>query len=152
MYGISTYSASVKMCGILHSTPTMPFPSVTATIHLVTAIDHSSRLMLPTDSHASYSGSVWREWRTVLGAKSKLLYSEMALCRKPFGIGHTYMYTFLLRMTDTMTSQNIDISSWDTLCKSSCDEPSCRTYWDHIPQQYKPSVRVRTRMSLVQVR
>jgi len=26
-----------------------------------------------------------------------------------------YMYNFLLRMTDTMTSQNIDISSWDTL-------------------------------------
>jgi hypothetical protein len=25
-----------------------------------------------------------------------------------------YIYTFLLRMTDTMTSLNIDISSWDT--------------------------------------
>jgi hypothetical protein len=27
-----------------------------------------------------------------------------------------YIYTFfLLKMTDTMTSQNIDLSSWDTL-------------------------------------
>jgi hypothetical protein len=26
-----------------------------------------------------------------------------------------YIYTFLLRMTDTMTSENIDISSWDML-------------------------------------
>jgi hypothetical protein len=26
-----------------------------------------------------------------------------------------YIYTFLLGMTDTMTSQNIDLSSWDTL-------------------------------------
>jgi hypothetical protein len=25
------------------------------------------------------------------------------------------MYTFLLRMTDTMASQNIDLSSWDIL-------------------------------------
>jgi hypothetical protein len=26
-----------------------------------------------------------------------------------------YIYTFLLRMTDTVTSQNIDLSSWNTL-------------------------------------
>jgi hypothetical protein len=25
------------------------------------------------------------------------------------------MYTFLLRMTDTVTSQNIDLTSWDIL-------------------------------------
>ena len=49
------------------------------------------------------------------GAKSKLLYSAIALSQKPFGIGHMYLYTFLLRMADTMDSQNIDISSWDTL-------------------------------------
>jgi hypothetical protein len=29
-----------------------------------------------------------------------------------------YMHNFLLRMTDNVTSQNIDLSSWDTLCKS----------------------------------
>jgi hypothetical protein len=26
-----------------------------------------------------------------------------------------YIHTFLLRMADTMTSQNIDLSYWDTL-------------------------------------
>jgi hypothetical protein len=40
------------------------------------------------------------------------LYSEIVLSRKPFGIGH--MYNFLLRMTDTMTSLNTDLSSLDT--------------------------------------
>jgi hypothetical protein len=43
------------------------------------------------------------------------VYSEIALSRKPFGIGRMYAYTFLLRMSDTMTSHNIDLSSWDTL-------------------------------------
>jgi hypothetical protein len=42
------------------------------------------------------------------------LYSEIALSQKPFGIGHIYIYTSVLRMADTMTSQNIDLSSWDT--------------------------------------
>jgi hypothetical protein len=42
-------------------------------------------------------------------------YSEIALSWKPFGIGYMYIYTFFLRMTDAMTSQNIDLSSWDTL-------------------------------------
>jgi hypothetical protein len=36
----------------------------------------------------------------------------VVLSRKPFGIGHMYIYTFLLRMTDTVTSQNTDLSSW----------------------------------------
>jgi hypothetical protein len=44
-----------------------------------------------------------------------VLYSEIALSRNPFGVGHTYMYNFLFRMTDTLTSQNIYLSSWDTL-------------------------------------
>jgi hypothetical protein len=30
-----------------------------------------------------------------------VLYSEIALSREPFGIGHMYIYIFLLRMTDT---------------------------------------------------
>jgi hypothetical protein len=68
-----------------------------------------------TDSHASDSGAAWREGRTVLGAQAKPLYSQMALSRKTFGIGHMFKKSFLLRMTDTMTSQNIDLSSWDTL-------------------------------------
>jgi hypothetical protein len=43
------------------------------------------------------------------------LYSQLVLSRKPVGIGHMYIYTFLLRITNTMTSQNIDLSSWDIL-------------------------------------
>jgi hypothetical protein len=40
------------------------------------------------------------------------LYSELAVSREPFGIGYMYIYNFLHRMTDNMTSQNINISSW----------------------------------------
>jgi hypothetical protein len=47
-----------------------------------------------------------RTWRVAR------LYSEF---RKPFGIGYMYIYTFLLRMTDTVTSQNIGLSSWGTM-------------------------------------
>jgi hypothetical protein len=50
-----------------------------------------------------------RTWRVAR------LYSETAVSRKPLGIGHMYIYTLLLKMTDTMTCQNIDLSSWDTL-------------------------------------
>jgi hypothetical protein len=44
-----------------------------------------------------------------------VLYSKIALSRKPFGIGHMYIYIFWLRITDTMISQNIDLSSWNIL-------------------------------------
>jgi hypothetical protein len=40
--------------------------------------------------------------------------------RKQFGIGHMFIQTFFLRMTDTMTSQNIELSSWDTLYIEAC--------------------------------
>jgi hypothetical protein len=43
------------------------------------------------------------------------MYSETAPSWKPFSIGHMYIHTSWLRMTDTMTSQNIDLSSWDTM-------------------------------------
>jgi hypothetical protein len=46
------------------------------------------------------------------------LYSEIALSRKPFGIGRMYTHNFSLGMIDAVTSQNIDISSWDTLYNS----------------------------------
>jgi hypothetical protein len=49
-----------------------------------------------------------------------VMYSEIAVSRKPFGIGHMYIYTFLLRLTDPMTSQNIDLSSWDILYRKIC--------------------------------
>jgi hypothetical protein len=56
-----------------------------------------------------------RTWR--VARPYSVLYSEISLSQKPFGIGHIYIYTFLLRMADTMTSQNIDLSSWDILYK-----------------------------------
>ena len=62
----------------------------------VTFANHNGQLTLD-DSHASDSGAVRREERTILGAKSKLLYSEIALTRKAFGIGHMYIYTFCLQ-------------------------------------------------------
>jgi hypothetical protein len=45
-------------------------------------------------------------------------YSEIAVSRKPFRIGHMYIHTFLLRTTNTMTFQNTEVSSWGTLYKS----------------------------------
>jgi hypothetical protein len=41
--------------------------------------------------------------------------STVAASRKPFGIGYIYIYISLIRMTDTMTSQNTDLCSRDTL-------------------------------------
>jgi hypothetical protein len=82
-----------EMCGIFHNTPEMSLSTVTTANWRFTSIH-------------------LREGRTVFGAKSKLLYSEIALSRKPFAIGHMYIYRFVLRMTGTMTSQNVDLSSW----------------------------------------
>jgi hypothetical protein len=48
--------------------------------------------------------------------------SEIALSWKPFRIGHMYTYTFLL----TVTSQNIDLSSWDILYSIECKD----SRWD----------------------
>jgi hypothetical protein len=60
----------------------------------VTITSHNGQLTLHTDSRTSDRGAIRREGRIVLGAKSKLLYSEIAPFRKPFGIGHMYIYTF----------------------------------------------------------
>jgi hypothetical protein len=53
-----------------------------------------------------------------------VLYSEIALSRKPFGIGHMHIYTFLLRMTDTMTSRNIDLTAGEPTmdCDAGCSD------------------------------
>jgi hypothetical protein len=50
-----------------------------------------------------------------LDPKSKLLFHAIVQSRKPFGIGYMYIYTFLLRMTDAMTSKNIDLFSWNII-------------------------------------
>jgi hypothetical protein len=44
-----------------------------------------------------------------------VLCSEIAVSRKPFGIGYMCIYNFLLRMTDIVNFQNIEFSSWDIL-------------------------------------
>jgi hypothetical protein len=76
---IWAYSAFVKKCAI--------FPQLS---YNVTINSHNGQLTLHTDSHASDSGAVRREGRTILGAKFKVLYSEIALSRKPFRIGYKY--------------------------------------------------------------
>jgi hypothetical protein len=43
------------------------------------------------------------------------MYREIVLSQKSVGIGHMCIHTSLLRMTDTTTSQNNDLYSWDTL-------------------------------------
>jgi hypothetical protein len=57
----------------------------------VTIKCHNSQLMLYTNSHVSDSGTVRRKGRPILGTKSKLLYSEIALSRKLFRIGYRYI-------------------------------------------------------------
>jgi hypothetical protein len=42
------------------------------------------------------------------------LYSETALTQEPFRIGHVHTH-ILLTVTYTDSSQNIELSSWDTL-------------------------------------
>jgi hypothetical protein len=64
----------------------------------------------------SINGSNWQlvcnQWQN---SRCMALYSKTALPGKPYEIGHMYVNIFLLRMTGTVTSQNIDLSSWDTL-------------------------------------
>jgi hypothetical protein len=48
----------------------------------VTTTSHNSQLTLNTNSQASDSGAVQQEGRTILGTKSKLLYSEIAYIGK----------------------------------------------------------------------
>lgn len=94
---------------------TLAITSIARSSSSSSVFTYNSQLTHHTDSHASYNGAVRRKWRTVLGAKSKLLVSEISLFRQPFAVGHVYMYSALLRMSNTMTSQNSDISSCDTL-------------------------------------
>jgi hypothetical protein len=66
-------------------------------------------LQRPTDD--SHRFRCFIQWRSTAAVKD----SEIAASRKPFAIGHMYISTFLFRITDTVTSQNADISFWDTL-------------------------------------
>jgi hypothetical protein len=86
----------VSIFGTCEDVRHLAHPSYNVTIN-----SHNSQSTLHTDSHASYTGTVQRGWRTILGAKPQFLYLYM------------YIYSFLLKMTNI--SQNTDISSWDTL-------------------------------------
>jgi hypothetical protein len=61
----------------------------------------SQNIDLPSRNRAGGKDNIWRPSQT----------TKMALSRKPFGIEHMFIYSFLLRIT----SRNIVLSSWDTL-------------------------------------
>jgi hypothetical protein len=61
-----------------------------------------------------------------------VLYSEIAVSQKPFRIGHMYIYTFLHMMTDTVTSKNVDLSSWDTLYSVGWQADKLLTKWKYV--------------------
>jgi hypothetical protein len=72
----------------------------------------------------------------------------MALSRKPFGIGHMFISSFLFRMTDTITSQNIDLSSWDTMYKYryACGRVTACSRWKFFletRQKFQVSLKAR---------
>jgi hypothetical protein len=113
---LSTYSALVKMCGIFLQ------HSYNGSIN-----SHNGQLTRHTASHASDSGAVWQVEGTILGAKSELLYSEIASSPKPFGMGHMYMYNFLLRMVDIMASQKFYLPFWETLYIQGVPRGICHT-------------------------
>jgi hypothetical protein len=75
--------------------------------HLVRFPKYNTYSKIPPTTSMHFGTRV-RTWRVAR------LYSEIALSWKPFGIGHMYIYSFFLRMIDTVTSQNTDLSSWDT--------------------------------------
>jgi hypothetical protein len=64
----------------------------------------------PTD--ASHRFTCFRHWPITVGGKENIARQISETVRN-----RTHVYIkFFLRMADTMTSQNIDISSWDTAC------------------------------------
>jgi hypothetical protein len=65
------------MCDIFYSTPIISISTVTTANWRFTPIHMG-------------------EGRIILGAKFKLLYREIALSLKPFGMGHTCIFSFLL--------------------------------------------------------
>jgi hypothetical protein len=70
----------------------------------------------PTD--ASHRFTCFRQWRIRVGERENIARQIQNTSRQISETGRTrtHVYVnFFLRMTDTMTSQNIDLSSWDTL-------------------------------------
>jgi hypothetical protein len=63
---------------------------------------------------------------TIREGRSRVLENHF-IRPQPFGIGHMYVCTFLLRMTDTVTSRNTDPFSWDTCIYDRVTGPSYGT-------------------------
>jgi hypothetical protein len=68
----------------------------------------------------------FRQWRSRAGGKDNTgrpsqttIHSNGSISETVRNRTHVHI-KFLLRMTDTMTSQNIDLSSWDTLYMHKC--------------------------------
>ena len=63
----------------------------------------------------------FRQWRSRAGGKDNTVRPSQTTIQSNDSISetvrksHMFVESFLLRMADTMTSQNIDLSSWDTL-------------------------------------
>jgi hypothetical protein len=87
--------------------------------HAMSSHELQSALMLTVEfSEVYYTGKLYqlchlnnkyryqKQYVMSLSYQQFLNYNETALSRKPFG---TYIYTFVLRMAATMTSQNIDL-------------------------------------------
>jgi hypothetical protein len=89
-----------------------------------TSYNTFSKIPPSTSMHFATRARTWRVARLY-----SVQCSEVALSRKPFGIGHMYTYTFLLLMTDTVTSQNTDLSSWATLHAHECRGFARRPSW-----------------------
>jgi hypothetical protein len=73
---------------------------------LVQFTQHNTFSETPPSTSIHFVARV-RTWR--VSRVYSVLHSEIAVCRKAFGIGHLYIYIFLLRMTDTVTYRNIDL-------------------------------------------
>jgi hypothetical protein len=64
--------------------------------------------MLRAHPHASDSGAIPREGRTLLGAKFKLLCSEIAVSETALNRSHVHI-RFLLRMTNTLIDASEEV-------------------------------------------
>jgi hypothetical protein len=67
--------------------------------------------------HQCTSQLVWGHGVLLVCIVYSDLYSEIVLTRKPFEIGHMYIYSFLLRMTDTMTARISLYNEWRIIWK-----------------------------------
>jgi hypothetical protein len=74
--------------------------------------NQNSQLTLHTDSHISDIGALRRGGKENIARQIQNTARQISETVR----NRTHVHTnFFLRMTDTMTSQNIDPSSWDTL-------------------------------------